>query len=738
MNLDAYTVRKLAPKLLIAVVAVNISIYLCVAAIDITNIFGRGINQLISAPFMQAADSKFELDTLQGPDDVLIFFGITIAIGILLVLSTTGGQLLPMIALTMLPIVLAVLAVLVTLVVRKALLVLLTIVSPVAFALWVLPGTDKYFKQWWSLFLKTLMVYPIIAALFAITNIMAVVTFDSSTITQEEVIAANAPNTDPGQAGGAGQSDGFGTNALNAIIGIILVFIPLFMIPFAFKFAGGVLGSLSGRLSELQKPFARMAGRERQKRLGKRAREVKSGAFLKSRGKPEGSLRQRALWKATNGANAAAAGIANLPGDKQGIRPRNIAERMREAERAHLAEVLEKDEAVNNALGENDVAGAIIRAKDGSYGGFTQGLHDYVAGNGHKTKSASDKALKQYFKTDEKGNVTKELNDRGAQIVARAQEMHGKIGSFEGLQYVAGVGGSKTAPMWKDRYGEDSEGRWVRQQTASQSQNEWAAEMSGSKLTNRNDLVKKLKAANSEAKRSDLNGSGTAKSTAIDKMADAIYGTNLMPGTDPEEVAAQAQREFEDSLLTHQSIAEHISAHPEAAASIGELLDKRITEAEQRQLMSDDEIRASGQLKILPDGAGGEREETIEEFRERAVKDEVIRLATYAGGMDVASTSGEGAKAAWEALGARRGADGIARQDKMESYRTVHTGKATTRYVKDGDDYEVQVDIADLTPEQRAHNERAKLFRRVRREYGGGGDAEAAGRAAEAGKPPGT
>ena len=301
MNLDAYTVRKLAPKLLIAVVAVNISIYLCVAAIDITNVAGRGINQLITAPFHQAAQDKFQLDTLQGPDDSLVFFGITIAVGLLLTFSLAGGQLLPMIALTMFPIILAVLAMLVTLVIRKALLVILTIVSPIAFALWVLPGTDKYFKQWWSLFLKTLMVYPIVAALFAVTNIMAVVTFNSGQVSREEVVAAG--EIDPGQAGGVG-ADAVGENALNAIIGIILVFIPLFMIPFAFKFAGGAIGAISGQLSDLQKPFSRMAGRSRQKRLESNFKSGMEGGLFNTgkkgrRDRPgrEGYFRSRELGK---------------------------------------------------------------------------------------------------------------------------------------------------------------------------------------------------------------------------------------------------------------------------------------------------------------------------------------------------------------------------------------------------------------------------------------------------------
>src|ERR1044071_3487623 len=51
--LDAYTLRKAIPRLVVAVIAINLSIYLCVAALDITTIIGKGLNQLLVTPFVQ-------------------------------------------------------------------------------------------------------------------------------------------------------------------------------------------------------------------------------------------------------------------------------------------------------------------------------------------------------------------------------------------------------------------------------------------------------------------------------------------------------------------------------------------------------------------------------------------------------------------------------------------------------------------------------------------------------------
>lgn len=297
MNLDAYTLRKMAPKILIAVIAVNISIYLCIAAIDATNVLGRGLNQLISAPFNEVGATQVEVAGDVG--DNILFWGVAIAGGILTTIALASGQLLPMIGLVLIPIVLAAIAVLVTLIIRKILLVLLTIISPIAFSLWVLPGTEKYFKQWWSLFLKTLMVYPIVAAVFAVTNVMAAITLDDSIGLSSSDLNGGGETVVP-QVG------------IDALVGVMLVFIPLFLVPFAFKFSGGALGALSGQLSNLQKPINRMAGRSRQKRLEKNFARGKVGGLFNTEKSGRRDKHSGYFTSRKAGSNRRAAAISGL------------------------------------------------------------------------------------------------------------------------------------------------------------------------------------------------------------------------------------------------------------------------------------------------------------------------------------------------------------------------------------------------------------------------------------------
>ncbi len=240
MQLDAYTLRKMAPRLLIAVIAVNISIYLCLAAVDLTNIVGRGLGQLLITPFQEAEifDIKLKDNVSNGATAaggvVAGAVGINALVGSLFAAAAVGGTtvaaegialiggLLPFILGVIVAVALVSLAVLFTVIIRQGLLVFLIIVAPIAIALFVLPGTEKFFRQWWSIFLKTLMVYPIIAAIFTMSDVLAAIILD-----------------------GATKSSVTGVAGLAMIMtGIIVIYAPLFLIPFAFKFAGGVLGAM--------------------------------------------------------------------------------------------------------------------------------------------------------------------------------------------------------------------------------------------------------------------------------------------------------------------------------------------------------------------------------------------------------------------------------------------------------------------------------------------------------------
>ncbi len=240
--MDAYTLRKIAPRILISVVGINLSIYLCVAAISVTNVIGSGLGALIAGPF---STNGIHLDGGSANLGAIISVLSTLIVGSIYLLGAgAGGGPLGVLFIFILTVVLIVLSIMITLVFRQALIVLLTVFSPVAVALFILPGTEKYFRQWWDLFLKTLLVYPIIAALFAVSGALATINFESTNL---------GSNTQ---------------GAFKVITGLILVFIPLFLIPFAFKFSGGIIGGVSGAADGMRRRFVG-ANQERLARSGK-------------------------------------------------------------------------------------------------------------------------------------------------------------------------------------------------------------------------------------------------------------------------------------------------------------------------------------------------------------------------------------------------------------------------------------------------------------------------------------
>jgi YD repeat-containing protein len=218
--IDAYTAKKVLPRILVAAVMINLSFYLVALAVDITNLAGRGIFDLLTSVVSDGGGSTGI--TLNNTTSGLGIAGI---VGGVFAAATLGAALLQfMLLFVLVPAFFAFLGVVFVLILRRGIIMLLVIVSPVAFALYCLPNTEKFFKQWWGLLFKTLLVYPIIAALFGVAKILSV------TINQ-----ANGDSS-PGQ-----------------IISLVVLVIPMFLIPYSFKLAGGAIGQIHGQLTGMGK-----------------------------------------------------------------------------------------------------------------------------------------------------------------------------------------------------------------------------------------------------------------------------------------------------------------------------------------------------------------------------------------------------------------------------------------------------------------------------------------------------
>lgn len=218
--MDAYTIRKMLPRILVAAILINLSIYIVAAAVDIANIIGGSIGVVITAPlqthgaFTVQANGVVGLSAIGGG-----ILGLSIA-GFAGLFSLHGGAML--IDIVVVPLLLIILSIVLTITIRKMAIIFLIIVSPLAFALYCLPNTEKYFKKWWSVLEEMLMIYPIIIIMFALSSVMSVLVQKTST--------------------------GLVAGAFDSILSLIFTVLPLALIPFSFKLAGDTIGRLHGAI----------------------------------------------------------------------------------------------------------------------------------------------------------------------------------------------------------------------------------------------------------------------------------------------------------------------------------------------------------------------------------------------------------------------------------------------------------------------------------------------------------
>lgn len=307
--IEAYTVKKVLPRLLIGAVLINLSIYLVAIMIDITNIIGNGIMTLITSPLK---DQGLFMIRPEGVATNLGVFGgaaggIILGAGSVAGLFSISGAVM-LLDVVLVPVFLIFIAILAVLAIRKAVIIALVLVAPLAFALYCLPNTEKYFKKWWEVLLEMLMVYPIIMLFFALSSVMSVIIeFDT-----------------------AGNDSA--TGAINAVLSLIFTILPLFLIPMAFKIAGSTLGSLMGAVDGIREK-ANGLGQNRKERALNNFKDKNiqdrqnRTAFLNKQASKGGTLRQATLGRALRTASRAYGGY-NIEGEAAARR----AAKMKQAE----------------------------------------------------------------------------------------------------------------------------------------------------------------------------------------------------------------------------------------------------------------------------------------------------------------------------------------------------------------------------------------------------------------------
>jgi len=225
--LDAYTIRKILPRLVAAVIIIQISWELVVWLINVTNDAGNGLAEIMYFPF--GGIDAMNLDDIvakanigaAGQIGTLGLFGTAIAGGLVaaVVVGGAGSILVGLLLLA----VLAAIAILIgflVLVFRQILIILCVMLVPLALLAWILPGTERYWKLWRETFTKLLLMFPLIVGILAAGKIFA------------KAVAT------PGDGG-----------LLVFFLILIGVFAPYIILPKTFQWGGAIMGSLSRGLA---------------------------------------------------------------------------------------------------------------------------------------------------------------------------------------------------------------------------------------------------------------------------------------------------------------------------------------------------------------------------------------------------------------------------------------------------------------------------------------------------------
>jgi hypothetical protein len=233
--LNTYTIRKLLPRIVIAVIFIQLSWYLLKYAIDLSNDAGYAIKDLLMAPF--GGPNNLDLTTIVGNGVEVATGGgagaNTFALFLAIAAIPIFYYMIPALPLLALYVILALLVAFLTLIIRKILIVILVILAPLAVIAWILPGTENYWKMWRDNFPKLLLMFPMIAALIASGQIVAYLAAPGST----GILAPAITHI------GSVPLPNFGAISNFAQLAIVVAawFAPFFLLPKTFSWGGSLM-----------------------------------------------------------------------------------------------------------------------------------------------------------------------------------------------------------------------------------------------------------------------------------------------------------------------------------------------------------------------------------------------------------------------------------------------------------------------------------------------------------------
>lgn len=222
-GIDNYGIKKMLPRLLVMALIINLSFYICEVAIDLSNIAGVGLRNLFASISSDQAGTDGFTASLLG-----LFTAFGAAGGPMAAAGAAAASLgWVAILIAALVLVLIIIVALVTLWLmlglREIIIIACVILSPLAFACFILPNTQNITKKWWSLFKAAIVIFPICGAVAGISYFLK----------------------------GLAKGGDLGMGVAGQMILFVLPYLVFFLLPMLLKNALAALGKLGGALTSM-------------------------------------------------------------------------------------------------------------------------------------------------------------------------------------------------------------------------------------------------------------------------------------------------------------------------------------------------------------------------------------------------------------------------------------------------------------------------------------------------------
>jgi hypothetical protein len=278
VGMSNYEIKKMIPKLIVAAILVNVSYYICAAAVDLSNILGNSVQQLFIDLRGQIVGpntrSNTDVTSWQSMTTFILSGGTLAGAGIAAAgIAVASGASILSLGVILIPFLIGVIfsaiVALLILAARQAIIVVLITLAPLAFVAMLLPSTEKLFDRWRGLLTTMLVMFPLFAMVFGGAQLAGGLIIQTATSVQM------------------------------MLIGMFVQVVPLAITPLLVRFSGSFLGKFASMIQNRQKGFVGMAsGRLKEQDQRRRNRRIAEGYEQMAEGRGPLGMGMTKRWAA--------------------------------------------------------------------------------------------------------------------------------------------------------------------------------------------------------------------------------------------------------------------------------------------------------------------------------------------------------------------------------------------------------------------------------------------------------